>query len=204
MEPRLWEAFREGKRAALERVYWDHIDQVETLVRVGLLRAGQFSAANVADVVQEVFAKAFAAKSRAAYDGVREYTPFLRQIARNALVDWLRVQRREGFPTLELDDLVDGLPTEHEDPRSLFDPELLSVVQRFVQELEPPLRAVHDRRFLAAESQHQVAIALGISRQNVRTLERRLLTSLRREIRNVQRDNGSLIFFQPSVPPKPY
>lgn len=203
MERRLWEAFRAGNRRAIERVYWEHVEQIETLVRVGLCRAGRFSPANLADVVQEVFAKAFSAKSRAAYDGQRDYVPFLRQTARNALIDWLRRQRREIIPALDFDDLVEGIASE-EASQSPFAPELTAAVQAFVQGLEPGLRAVHERRFLAGESQERAAQALGISRQNLRTLERRLLDGLRRELHKLESSDAPVAFFQPNARPAPY
>lgn len=191
MQRALLDGFRTGRRDALEQVYWEHVDGVEMLVRAALRSLNDFSSANVADVMQEVFAKAFSDRARASYDGDREYGPYLRQIARNTLVDWLRSNRQDvSFVPLNLDDLsgcsgLDGDPTG-----AGFPADLVAVAERFVLGLEPALRAVHERRFGAAESQELAARSLGLSRQNLRTLERRLLDGLRRALRGAQARRG--------------
>src|SRR6185369_1303082 len=81
MDRELLAEFREGSRQALERIYWLHVASIELLVQVGLRRSQQFSPANLADLVQEVFAKAFSKKARLAYDGERDFGPYLRQLA---------------------------------------------------------------------------------------------------------------------------
>jgi RNA polymerase sigma factor (sigma-70 family) len=204
MDRELLAGFRAGKRAALERIYWEHIEGIELLLQAGLRRHQHFTPANLADLVQDVFSKAFTAKARAAYDGEREYGPFLRQIARNTLVDWLRQQGREVASTDDLE-----LAAEHQALRSdadagVFSAELVAITQRFVSELDPSLRAVHERRFLAGESQERAAETLGISRQSLRTLERRLLEGLRREIRLTDGAGDALAFPQPNSRAKPY
>jgi DNA-directed RNA polymerase specialized sigma24 family protein len=67
-----------------------------------------------------------------------------------------------------------------------YGPELLAAVSSYVDALPPPLRAVHERRFMEGEAQERAAEALGISRQNLRTLERKLVTGLRRAIRRAR------------------
>jgi len=186
MELALLDGFRAGRREALERVYWEHVDAIETLVRAGLRRSQQFTPANLADLVQEIFAKAFSGKARAAYDGERDYGPFIRQLARNTLTDWLRARGRELAGDLDLEGLAEARhPSSDADP-ALFPAHLVAITQRFVRDLSPELRGVHERRFLAAESQARAAESLGISRQTLRTLERRLLDGLRREIREAE------------------
>src|SRR5262245_58713871 len=105
MDRELLDGFRAGRREALERVYWANVDGIETLVQAGLRRSQQFSPANLADLVQEIFAKAFSKKARAAYDGQRDYGPFLRQLARNTLIDWLRARGRELAGDFDLEAL---------------------------------------------------------------------------------------------------
>jgi len=204
MERALLDGFRSGRREALERIYWEHVDSIETLVRAWLQRSQQFSPANVADLVQEVFAKAFASKARAAYDGERDYGPFLRQITRNALVDWLRQRGRELAGDFDLEVLAEERNLTSDGESAPFSPELVALTRRFVLGLAPDLRRVHECRFLAAESQERAAEMLGISRQTLRTLERRLLDGLRRSIRDAEIEERGLTFFQPSSRPKPY
>jgi RNA polymerase sigma-70 factor (ECF subfamily) len=185
MDPGLLEAFRRGERAALERVYREHVEGVEAFLRSRLARAGRLSPPILADLVQEVFMKAFAERARASYDGTRDYRPYLIALARNMLIDWLRRSRREVSEPRELEALIDaedGDPTAAE----LFPPELVAATSRYLAALPPELKAVHERRFVNAEPQVSAAQALGISRQNLRTLERKLVQGLRRALRRVQ------------------
>lgn len=175
-------AIRNGHRAVLEQLYQQHVLDVERVVRAALFRARRFSRADVSDVVQDVFAKAFSIHVRAAYDGVREYGPFLRRIAINTVVDWLRRTKREAGRSVELTGSLEVAVLISDTEDDPFSHELIAVTERYVFSLNPELKAVHDRRFLAADSQAMAAKKLGISRQNLRTLERRLLAGLRREI----------------------
>jgi RNA polymerase sigma-70 factor (ECF subfamily) len=176
-------AFRRGDREAAARVYRDHIDMVERYVRTALFRASRLSAANLADVVQDVFEKALSRRARESYDGSREYAPFLMAIARNALVDWLRKTGRE-LPEGDLDmHFAPALSSAWVAENETYGPELLAAVSNYVESLPAALRAVHEMRFIAAEPQERAAEALGISRQNLRTLERKLVDGLRRTIR---------------------
>jgi RNA polymerase sigma factor (sigma-70 family) len=182
MDSALLEAFRRGERGALERVYRDHVDDVETFLRFRLARAGRLTASSLADLVQDVFVKAFADKGRAGYDGAREYQPYLRALARNLLVDWLRRSLRETTEVREIEALVDAEASEREQ-NEFFAPELVAATARYVETLPPELKGVHERRFVQAEPQLSAAQALGISRQNLRTLERKLVDGLRRALR---------------------
>jgi RNA polymerase sigma-70 factor (ECF subfamily) len=179
-------AFRRGDREAAEKVYRDHIEMVERHVRTALFRAGKLSAANLADVVQDVFTKAFSRSARESYDGSREYAPFLMTIARNALVDWLRKSGRE-LPESNLEiHFAPALSSAWVAENETYGPELLAAVSNYVENLPAPLRAVHERRFIAAEPQERAAEALGISRQNLRTLERKLVEGLKRAIKRMK------------------
>jgi RNA polymerase sigma factor (sigma-70 family) len=204
MDRALLVGFRGGEREALERVYWEHVAGIEALVVAALRGSSGFCSADLADVVQEVFAKAFSAKARAAYDGERDYGPFLRQLARNTLVDWLRRTRRDVVHRVDVDGLALDDEPSIEGDAGMFPEDVLAVAQRFVVGLEPDLKAVHERRFLAGESQQRAAQALGISRQNLRTLETRLLTGLRRALRGAERNEHPIAFPQPTARPKPY
>jgi RNA polymerase sigma factor (sigma-70 family) len=185
MDLELLDGLRAGRRDALERIYWQHRGAIETLVQVRLGRSRQFSSADRADLVQDVFAKAFSSKARVAYDGERDYGPFLRQLARNTLIDWLRTRRREAAHV----DIEAWHESGH--PSSALEAEpfpadLVALTGRFVSRLTPELRGVLEQRFVSAESQERAAELLGISRQTLRTLERRLLDGLRREIRRAE------------------
>jgi RNA polymerase sigma factor (sigma-70 family) len=200
MNPALLESFRRGERAALESVYRTHVDAVERFLASRLGRARRFSAMNLADLVQEVFLRAFSPSARNSYDGARDYAPFLITVARNVLIDWLRRTAREVGAPENPEALVDAAaddPAEDE----LFEPELVAATRSYVEKLSPELREVHDRRFVKAEPQTSVAEALGISRQNLRTLEKKLVDGLRRELKRVSLAEKTLGLRQPDRSP---
>jgi RNA polymerase sigma factor (sigma-70 family) len=199
MEADLLRGFRRGERDALARVYRLHIDAVDDLVRAALLRAGAFSAANLADLVQDVFMKAFADAARDGYDGLRDYAPYLLTIARNVVIDWLRRAGRE-IPTSDLEAALgaDASGTDGEQP---FPPPVLALAAAYVRALPPELKAVHERRFVLAEPQLQASAALGLSRQRLRTLEAKLVEGLRRELRRAGVDVSPTKAGSPSVVP---
>src|SRR5262249_23827941 len=155
----------------------------ERLVRQGLVALGLFSPANLMDVVQDVFLKAFSETARKSYDGTRPFGPFLTVIARNVLIDWARRSSREIADNAA----IEAALSKAEDPgaddgSAVFAPALLALTQRYIDGLPAEFRAVHLRRFVMAEPQRGAAAALGISRQTLRTIERKLIEGLRAEI----------------------
>ena len=188
--PALVIAFRRGDRAALETVYWWYVAGVERVVRFGF-RLGQRDDGvplsvpgaerdAVADLVQEVFARAFSERARLAYDGLRPYGPYLLQIARNLLVDRARRSARE----LPLDDqeLERAFEHERDEPADWADAGTMAATQAYLATLSPELRDVHEQRFVFGRSQRDAAAALGISRQQLRTREDKLFDGLRRTL----------------------
>jgi RNA polymerase sigma-70 factor (ECF subfamily) len=173
--------FRRGERDALERVYWAYVDRVEHVVQRGfqLLRQGGaiqvdgVRSADVADLVQETFTRAFAERARLAYDGLRDYAPFLVTITRNLLVDRARKRGREiTFDGLE--DLEPAAVPEEE----YADDATMRAVAEYLAALPADLRGIHEQRYVRCVSQEEAARALGLSRQQVRTLEKRLRDGL--------------------------
>lgn len=188
-DPGLLQRFRAGNRDALARVYWEYVGVVETLLRRGLgalpdrPNAPRGARVDVADLLQEVFVRAFAPAARISYDGTRPYRPFIVTIARNALVDCLRRSGRE-LPVDEatLESLGQISPTdEHAD--SWSDPQTMRVVDGYVATLAPIEHAVYKQRYVRSMSQIEAAEALGISRQTLRTIEARIRSGLARELR---------------------
>ena len=95
--------FRDGDRAALDRVYRHHAPHVASFLRSGFMYAlqgqpthfpGIRSLFELESTVQEVFARAFAPAARMRYDGLRPYIGFLYGIARNVALDDLRRRAR--------------------------------------------------------------------------------------------------------------
>ncbi len=179
--------FREGDKSALEAVYRRYVRLVETVLREGT-RVGQSRVFTndvevQKDLVHDVFARAFSVRARMGYDGIREYRPYLLTIARNVLVDWAR-KRRETLPG-NIDALIDGMVVETAEPWA--DPKTMRVVEAYIAQLPDELRRLHTLRYDDGLSQDETAKLLGLTRQNVRTLEAKLRTGLSQALANQDR-----------------
>lgn len=178
-----WNQFRAGAPEALAAVYWEYVGKVEGLIRGGFsLRGGEVPGAfrpdELADLVQEVFVRAFSAKGRRAYDGVREYGLYLYAIARHILVDWARARGREVPTPSEDIEAVIGNTMADEPSVPWAAPATVRVVEEYLRSIPSDLREVHRLRHEMGLSQEQAALRLGIGRQTLRTLERRLRDGL--------------------------
>jgi RNA polymerase sigma-70 factor (ECF subfamily) len=185
----LLQQFRDGNPAALEMIYRTYVGRVVGLIRHGFQGATSAGrpagpprrSEDLGDLVQETFLRAFAPGARQGFDGVREYGPYLITVARNVVVDWARRQGREvptEWPAIEtLMDRAAGNPDAEVEPR------VSGVVEDYLAELPPELRAVHQVRYERGFSQVEGAAALGITRQALRTLENKLRTGLRRALK---------------------
>ena len=182
----LLERFRRGAPEALTTVYWEYLAKVEHLLRTGfdmrsrrLHVAGALGRPNeLADLVQEVFLRAFSTKGRLAFDGRRDYGPYILAIARNILVDWARVKGREiPLSPAEIEAASEEISIPEESP-PWADPETVRIVEDYLSSLPLELREVHRLRYEEALSQTQAAERLGVGRQTLRTLESRLRSGL--------------------------
>jgi RNA polymerase sigma-70 factor (ECF subfamily) len=180
--PGLLQSFRDGSREAMATVYWAYVARVEMLVRRGFRLQDARSvpgvrAENLEDLVQEIFAKAFSERARLAFDGLRDYGPFLFTLARNVVVDWARKKGREvSLDELE-GDVPDRAPLESED-EPWTDPETASAVSTYLKTLSRDLGDVHRERYVLGHTQRVAAAALGLSRQQLRTREAHLRAGL--------------------------
>jgi RNA polymerase sigma factor (sigma-70 family) len=195
--PELLPAFRAGRRDVLERLYWATVHRVEAIVRHGFWVASSrthvrgVAAAEVGDVVQEVFARAFRERARNGYDGLREYTPYLSTIARNTVIDWARRRGADVEKLAEdIADLADIGPradaTADEAPLPWADDAVMQVVEAYIAGLPADLRQVHEQRYVLGRSQNDAAAALGTTRQRLRTAEAKLRSGLARELRRAK------------------
>lgn len=198
MEAGLLRAFRRGDPDALEAIYLAHVREVEGWVRGALLRSGRLTASDLADIVQDVFLRAFSESARSSYDGLRPYPPFLMTVARNLFVDWARRSGRELPSSDVLDGALagggagaaeaacdDGSVVGDGEP---FAPAVVALADGYVKSLPDELRRVHHERFVLGTPQRQAAETLGISRQALRTLEKKLIVGLRRRLREAGMD----------------
>jgi RNA polymerase sigma factor (sigma-70 family) len=197
-EPELLARFRSGEEAALETVYSRCVDFVTRIAdavlracAAGGMRGSGEMAAALADVVQEVFVKAFAPEARRRFDATRPYRPYLAQIARNVAVDYWRQMRRyvpcdltQLIERLSLDESVSNVDNGRDD---WADPETVAVVDRYIASLDEESRRVHDAVYVQGLSQREAAALLGLGRQIVRTKEDHLRRGLRRELARAAR-----------------
>jgi RNA polymerase sigma-70 factor, ECF subfamily len=187
-QPELLHRFREGERDALAEVYQAYLPRLSQLLRRGfVLRSdgtkipGLTSADDLADVVQEAFTRAFKREARLAYDGLRDYWPYLATTARNIVVSR---HRRAGAELLSFDPrtalteryVAEFEPGQEEAP--WLDARSLEIARTYVSGLDEPLRGVHATRYVEALSQRDAAARLGMSRPKVRKLEDKLRRGL--------------------------
>jgi len=179
--PGLLVAFREGKPEALSIVYRHYVRSVDGYLRALARRAGTpdlCQASAVADLLQEVFIRAFSPNARLSYDGLRDFGPYLNTIARNCFIDTLRKRRIEvplGIEDLRADEATDvGLDD--------YDPKVVAVLESYLGQLSNPEKRVYEARFVLGRSQEAACEALGLSRRSLRTAEDRLRKGLRKAL----------------------
>jgi RNA polymerase sigma factor (sigma-70 family) len=182
-DPDLLHAFRAGDRRALETVYRFYVQRIERYVRslgrstsTGIL--GHPSA--VADLLQDIFIRAFSDGGRRAYDGLRDYGPYLATIARNCFIDLHRSSGREVV--ISPDELVDVADDSVVEPYGGVDPKISVVVAKYLESLVGDERGVYEQRFVLGRSQEETSATLELSRRAVRTAEKRLRVGLRKAL----------------------
>ncbi len=180
----LCEAFRRGERGALGEVYQEYAAAVFALLRRGfefesagrrIRFAGFAEHAEVENLVQEVFVRAFGEPARLAYDGLRPYRNYLFTIARNLVSD---IYRKKSRVFVEIDE-VEG----HETATTLTaaapeqqvqDQQIEAHVHNFMAHLSKEERAVFDVRFREGLSIEEAAARLRVSEHEVKSTTHRL------------------------------
>jgi RNA polymerase sigma factor (sigma-70 family) len=197
----LLDRFRRGDRAALAEVYEHYVDDVALVARRGFtmesaghayIRGADLEGEH--ELVQDTFVKAFSARARASFDGLRPYRPFLLRITKNLMIDRFRARRNPAAaPVGELDELLDAgeLATGPDPEDDLHWRELSEATAAFVAALDAEAREVIRLRFESELSQDVVAAQLGCSRRRVRTVEHRVQAGLKRHLRRLRATAGA-------------
>jgi len=181
--PALLLSFRQGDRAALEAVYRGCVRSVERYLRALARRSGAHDfdqPSAIADLLQEVFIRAFSAAGRKGYDGVRDYMPYLMTIARNCFVDYQRARGRE-VPT-DAEQLSMAVDDRASVDSGWCEPKAAAVIAAFIRDLAPHLKGVYEQRFVLGRSQAVASSELGLSRRALRTGENQLRMGLRKAL----------------------
>ena len=199
-DPSFLERFRAGRAEALERVYRYYHGPLRGFVRGGfafrsngrnLHFRGDCQHADVEDVIQETFRRAFGTQARARYDGIRPYKNYLFTVARNALMTELTLQKRmipvgEALTNDGTHDDITPLEAwiwahqQHQSEslsdleRCLESLEICGLVVAFLETLDSEQRLFFETRFLGRMSQEQTADVMGWNRARVRKIEAQL------------------------------
>lgn len=186
-------AFRDGDREALRRVFDAYVTDVDVILRRGTVtKDGQrrivgVDSALVDDLIQDVFVKVFAEKTRTAYDGSRPFRPYLRQIARHTLIDHHRRAGRE-VPHVEEEPAPDADVMWMNGPMLPDDlavqNEVIRDVQAFKAQLSDDERAFVQARFVEGMGQREVASTWKLTRTEVRKRDASIRDRLRRFLAN--------------------
>lgn len=198
--------FRRGDRKALSRVYQTHAPEVARMLSSGfsfqtggtLIRfQGSLSPYDLQEVLQETFLRAFAESARRAFDSSRPYGPYIKQIARNVVLDIFRKKtlHQRYFVTLgrlthegETEEEASGrlgLTTVDDPEEQAWKAQIRNVVASFVADLGPDDRRIVDEHLAGDLSQAQIALTMGVDRNEIRrrikAIRERLLRHLKSE-----------------------
>ncbi|HXJ23553.1 MAG TPA: sigma-70 family RNA polymerase sigma factor [Polyangia bacterium] len=152
----------------------ENVKDVRAAIRHALRRSRRCDN-DVDDLVQTSLLRFLCALRDGRIDQEANVGGYLATIARNAAHDWLVARSREKH-LREAGNAVDrGAPVP--------DPADLHALHRYLRQLPSDLASVYEMRFGGELSQLQVALKLKLSRQQVRTLESRLLREGQRALR---------------------
>jgi len=178
--PNLLAQYRQGAPVALETVYRRYVHDVKSHLGwqarrfgIGLLAREDF----VDELCQDVFLKAFSRNARESFDGNRAYRPYLKAIAKNTVIDFIRATHRQGDANESLAHL--SVAPCHFDEASR---QTLTTVRGYIADLPAPLTQLYHQRFILDHSQEATARNLELSRSQVRNLEQQLRSGLKRRL----------------------
>lgn len=200
-DPEFLDAFKAGHADALAAVYRAFVRPLRSFIMRGfafksegrpMYFAGLYDSNDLEDIVQETFRRAFGARARQTYDGVRPYKNYLFTIARNAVITDFASRRRQ-IPVgdaLMLDTPAENLspletwivaqravlqegaePTSQERVENL---EIYGLLMGFMEDLTETEQRFFELRFLGQCSQEITARHMGWNRAQVRKLETHL------------------------------
>ena len=205
-------AYRNGETWAYEALYREHAEPVRRFLVGGFTFVskgrtcryrGYGTGIDADAIVQETFARAFAASTRKNYDGERPFKNYLFSIAKNLVLrEFQRKERllstdapEETTDVLHRRGTIDfGLTSKEEDPEgAVADEELRVVTEAFIAELDEEERSFFTHRFARGLTQEATAEAMDCTRARIKLLEK----NLRRRFLDRLRGNGYFVGYTP-------
>ena len=200
----LLQAFREGDPKTLGQLYQRFAPVLGRFIAGGFSTTSDGRAIRIQvddpnermEIVQETFARAFTERSRLAYDGYRPYGPYLVRICRNLVIDHVRARRRHArvfVPDEPIGDepdaptridmasdvsVADHLKTGGAAQVDASRRELARELDAFLKTLGSKEREMLRLYYEDDSSQRDAARAMGLTRNQIRTLVSRVRRSL--------------------------
>jgi RNA polymerase sigma-70 factor (ECF subfamily) len=206
-------AYRAGETWAFEILYRAFEAPVRRFVTSGFTFVsrgrtcrfrGLSGGVDLDSVLQETFARAFAASTRKLYDGERPFKNYLFSIAKNLVLRELSRKERV-LPVDITEEQTDAIARRSADqPASLYrgiadpehslaDGELTDVTRDFIADLDDEERAFFQSRFVEGRTQEAAATDMGVTRARVKLLEK----ELRKRFLTTLRGHGYFVGYEP-------
>ena len=181
----------------LSQMYLDLSPKLKKIIRGRgrRLSTARLSPEDLEEVVQEAFCRALRAMAIRHYDDTRELLPYLTSISLHVLADVTRARWKERNRLASIGaEAVYAPATSNDMEEEGTFAEVCVLVNGWLAEQPPDIRALCHRRFWLGESQRAAAESLRLSRQQVRTLEQRMRSSLSAYLRRTSRHAVNLDF----------
>jgi RNA polymerase sigma factor (sigma-70 family) len=183
---------RARDRGALRETYLSYATLIRRTLR-RLQHLWRLSGDEVDDLVHEVFMRVLSMRIRPELSDAEELGHYLIRVTTNLCLD---VARRGRSRSLR----ARGIPSDSQEERPgdwlehrAYDIELLRIS---LEALSPELRSLYAVRFKQGLSERQAALALALSRRQLRKLQDRLLLDLRQSLTNLRAKKSG-----PAAPP---
>ena len=185
-DPVFLKRFRDGDEKVMKAVYQTYFDKVSGFLYRGFsfnsgddacFFRGYHCNSDIMDTIQKTFIKAFSNSARKSYDGKRPYINYLLTVAKNVVIDEYRKKSlKNGSETDERELFVKNREEfeRNSSDKVFFSSELSELVKKFISLLDQDEKNIVRVRFEERESQERTADILGLSRMNVRTLEKKI------------------------------
>ena len=200
----LLEAYRNGETHAYEALYRAYAEPVRRFLAGGFTFVsrgrtcrfrGTAADLDLESIVQESFARVFAASTRSNYDGERPFKNYLFSIAKNLVLR--EYQRRERVVYVDAgedaSEALDrksresavSLTTIDKDPETTFaDGELQDVTRAYIATLDDEERSFFLHRFVRTLTQEATAEAMGVTRARIKLLEKQQRAAFMQHLHN--------------------